>query len=207
MKMAGKEKPILFSTPMVQAILEDRKTKTRRVMTPQPVIDNSNMWNWKDCQWMNGGLGFPASGIEDHAKYLPGDILWVRETWNEAFKDNACTQHAHYIYRTDSPGIERWRPSIFMPKEAARIFLRVKNVRVERLQEISEVDAQAEGIKIGRDFPGCGNACVNYRTAFSLLWDSINAKRGFGWDTNPWVWVYEFERCAKPQGWPNTEAA
>jgi len=238
--MLDKEKPILFSTPMVQSL--DFKTATRRVMNPQPVMDEDGMWLWKDCQWMDGGLGFPQSGIDDHARYQPGDILWVRETWSfwPCWDcDNDCNSHkvwyrdsdGCFVYKAQRkkvPHEDRWRPSIFMPKEAARIFLRVTDVRAERLQDISEADAKAEGIKSywltkeagknaddwhdsnGPPFIGAAkelgaDLCFTRREAYQQLWDCLNAKRDGGkyaWDKDPWVWVIEFERCAKPQGWP-----
>jgi len=198
-------KPIIFSTPMVQAILAGRKTQTRRVLKPQPVIDAHGMWLWKDCQWMDDGLGFPASGIEDYAPYKPGDILWVRETWQHVMDDfDKCIEGTgEYYYAADGePGFtywvdphtgehkERmpWRPSIHMPREAARLFLRVTDVRAERVQDISEEDAKAEGVT------AINNSQCGYRGAFRELWNTLNAKRGFDWYTNSWVWVIRFER-------------
>lgn len=215
-------KPIIFSTPMVRAILDWRKTMTRRVLKPQPVIDSDGMWHWRDCQWMDGGLGFPASGIADHAPYQPGDLLWVRETWTPF--------GGTYLYRANGGGAGggSWRPSIYMPREAARLFLRVKDVRVERLQEITEADAIAEGVpdalegNVGDEVycPTCkgnglvgaahpitlvyyGTECTDCDTAvkrFRHLWDGINAKRAGGayaWDLDPWVWVVVFDRITK----------
>jgi hypothetical protein len=119
--------------------------------------------------------------------YQPGDILWVRETFLPI--NNA------YYYKSDNKHIEleqlgicfKWRPSIHMPRDAARIFLRVMKVRVERLRDISPDDALAEG------FTGYGTKDGTL-DAFFEFWDSLNAKRGYGWDTNPWVWVYTFDR-------------
>lgn len=90
---------------------------------------------------------------------------------------------------------EKWRPSIHMPREAARLFLRAKDVRVERLQDITEADVAREGIKAEFD----GKTFKSDGFMFASLWDSLNAKRGYGWDTDPWIWVYEFERCEKPE--------
>ena len=186
-------KPIIFSTPMVQAILAGRKTQTRRVLKPQPVIDAHGMWLWKDFQWMDGGLGFPASGIEDYAPYKPGDILWVRETWSPV-----QVLPKRYLYKADAEnggegdGLPiRWRPSIHMPREAARLFLRVKGVRVERLQNISAEDCEAEG------YFETAPVEPRPRSWFSDVWDARNAKRGYGWDSNPWTWVIDFERIEK----------
>lgn len=206
-------KPIIFSTPMIQAILEDAKTMTRRVMNPQPIMEDDGMWRWKDCQWMDGSLGFPTSGIDDHARYRPGDTLWVRETWGIGIQlTGGIIYKADYADKVAplAEG-ERWRPSIHMPREVARLFLRVKSVRVEQVQDITEEDALTEGIRgcwaepHGNTLPFIGSAkefgddlCHTRREAFSQLWDSLNAARGYGWEMNPWVWVYEFERCEKP---------
>jgi len=127
-------KPILFNTDMVKAILEGKKTVTRRTMKPQPILDDSGMWHYKDCQWMDGGLGFPQSGIDDYAPYKPSNTLYVRETFGFG-----CTfsTEGHIFFKADGDtnDVYRWQPSIHMPKEAARIFLRVADVRVERLWE------------------------------------------------------------------------
>ena len=126
-----KEKPIIFSTPMVKAILAGNKTMTRRIIKPQPILAADGMWTWRDCQWMNGGIGFPASGIADYAPYLPGVILWVRETWRGSCVGNAGAQDSVFIeYKACgtevfdvSPeralyysGKGRWRSSLFMPR-------------------------------------------------------------------------------------------
>lgn len=178
------EKPILFSTEMVRAILEGRKSQTRRVIKPQPDGE------------IKANIPYEFYGTKteriftDTKAYLApcsvGDILWVRETWA---KDDT------YYYKADGSCGSRcgkWKPSIHMPKEAARIWLEVTDVRVERLQEITEEDARAEGALPTREERGY-NCC---RDEFITLWDSINSKRGYGWDTNPWVWVIEFERIA-----------
>ena len=182
MKMAYK--PILFNTEMVKAILEGRKTQTRRIIKPQPTKPR-----WNNIGW----LGFDdGHGYRMKHPCNPGDILWVRETW---YKD-AC----RYMYRANYTDNEqffrngkevqiRWKPSIHMPREAARIFLRVKDVRVERLQDARDSQCMAEGVTCPWN--------VDLRDAFSVLWDStINpADRDiYGWNANPWVWVIEFER-------------
>lgn len=183
------EKPIIFSTPMVRAILEGRKTQTRRVIVPQP---SSGI---RKSVFVKSGLE-DGHGREIKLHYQPGDILWVRETWCRRRRNGG------YGYKADRP-IEpgylqacyddaKWRSSIHMPREAARLFLRVTDVRVERLQDISEEDVVKEGFTPLLDKDG-----VNFISAkgrFHVLWDSLNAKRGYGWDTNPWVWVIEFER-------------
>lgn len=189
-------KPILFNTEMVQAIMEERKTQTRRI-----IKDNSV------CR-----------------PFEPGDILWVRETWGKFTECNVYPpyepEEERFIYRADIGDPDhfqaKWRPSIHMTKEAARIFLRVKDVRVERLQDISVLDAINEGC--------CGTICDHadahpalgctdcYNTGwleppdaeFALLWDTTVKKANlpiYGWEANPWVWVIEFERCEKPERW------
>lgn len=150
------EKPILFSGEMVNAILAGRKTMTRRV------VKN-----------------------DAHCPYASGDTLWVRET----FAVNCVGGQDFLFYRADSyPDGDGapWKPSIFMPRKYSRITLRITDVRVERLQDISEDDAIAEGIE--------PDPHVSTWLKFALLWNRINEERGFGWDTNPWVWVVRFER-------------
>lgn len=190
-------KPIIFSTPMVQAILAGRKTQTRRVLKPQPVIDAHGMWLWKDFQWMDGGLGFPASGIEDYAPYKPGDILWVRETWSPV-----QVLPKRYLYKADAEnggegdGLPiRWRPSIHMPREAARLFLRVTGVRVERVQDITHAGALAEGIVQCPGWKFELSECDCTIVEFGKLWDAL----GFEWERNPWVFVCSFERITKEE--------
>jgi len=196
-----KEHPILFSTPMVQAILAGNKTMTRRVIKPQPTFVNQ-VYNYallmedenKPSKEIKGPYG------------QPGDILWVRETWrNISVKPIECPVYDYREYYSDKyygPPI-KWKPSIHMPKAAARIWLEVVSVRVERLNEITAIDAKHEGI--GDLFlEDCAyddkykNIPWNQEEGlavhqFARLWDSINAKRGYGWDTNPWVWVVEFK--------------
>lgn len=176
-------KPILFSTPMVQAILENRKTMTRRVIK-------------LTGKWVES-FDLPKP------KYEPGDILWVRETWCDVFgrlEYRADFSESKLLDRIARYGkvISKWRPSIFMPKEAARLYLRVTDVRVERLQDITEEDAKAEGIEPRFSIQDQFSSDIA-RLRFSELWDDINGGRGYWWYTNPWVWVYSFERCEKPQ--------
>ena len=214
-KECGAMKPIIFSTPMVQAILDGRKTQTRRVIKPQPVKDDTfegPYWYEPTVVNKDGelGPGKPVFGISStdgewgiKSPYQPGDILWVRETFCEVpYEHNHVPIKGGYItipkyaYKADSErdytGI--WKPSIHMPREAARIFLRVKTVRVERLQDITEEDAIAEGMsKTLVD----GVVFISAKGNFHVFWDSLNIKRGYGWNTNPWVWVIEFERINK----------
>lgn len=168
-------KPILFSTAMVQAILDNRKSMTRRVSKTMPYPNIK-------------------------PPYQPGDILWVRETW--AVPYNPTTGYAYRAScHDDALDLFKWRPSIFMPRSAARIWLKVTDIRVERLRAITPHDAWLEGCRIGNSFawedhlPDLQQMCRDI--AFVSLWDSINKKRGHGWDTNPWVWVISFERIDK----------
>lgn len=201
-KMASK--PILFNQEMVRAILDDRKTQTRRLIKDKDITNNfdidvdGSVYAYID---QVTGDSYPPTAI---AKYQVGDILWVRETWCEY--GNIHNPHMGYWYKAS--GIEqpymdsvkfkmcKWRPSIHMPRDAARIFLKVKGVRVERLQEITEEDARAEGVN------GIPRSTVlypndDYIYPFKQLWNSLNQKRSYGWDTNPWVWIYEFERVSE----------
>ena len=189
------EKPIIFSTPMVQKIQEGLKTMTRRVIKPQFEIDA----RWESLVIEDKELKICGRGIGDlwetrhtvKMLYHCGDILWVRETWGY---ESAVNSNVKYCYRADEEHYDggSWHPSIFMPRNAARIFLEVKNVRVERLQDITDEGALCEGV-FSRSL---ANAYfVNHpRMAFEDSWNTINAKRGSSWDSNPWVWVIEFER-------------
>ena len=198
-------KPILFSTPMVKAILDGRKTQTRRVIKDKDITNNfdidvdGSVYAYIDQET---GDSYPPTAI---AKYQVGDILWVRETWS---KD----ENGEYVYRTNygtteddsfPPSMFKWKPSIHMPKEAARIFLKVTDVRVERLQDISEEDARAEGCITFNYNSGDGKFedvlefDLTARDTFCELWQRLNLKRGYGWETNPWVWAIEFEKISK----------
>jgi len=163
-----KEHPILFSSSSIMAILEGRKTQTRRIIRTQRTQRSS-------------------------CPYKVGMRLWVRETWglyDTEPKDGP--EHAMIFYRaSDGDNYELryqlWRPSIFMPRWASRIMLEIVRVRVERLQDISEVDAKAEGV----------TAASSARESYQTLWDQINKKRGWAWECNPWVWVIEFKKLAE----------
>lgn len=209
-------KPILFNTGMVQAILEGRKTVTRRVLKHQPVYEENiayignGVYRFEHYgfdlskDWLNISL---AKSEGKNIPFEVGDILYVRETWSihECVKCQAGIPalggecKCKYVYRASYGATDfRWKPSIHMPKKAARIFLKVTDVRVERLQEITPKDAWEEGCRIGNSFPWekhipeLQQQCRDI--LFKSLWDGLNAKRGYGWDTNPWVWVIEFER-------------
>jgi hypothetical protein len=224
-------KPILFSTPMVAAILAGRKTMTRRVVKPQPVdvpegaymdpynhnYEHFTMWT-KDNKMCLGCGGNIKGTAHWKPRYQLGAVLWVRETWCENKAQFGDAVGFWYCAGCDfgnggkclrKGDIQPWnhekRPSIFMPKAAARIFLRVTDVRVERVQDITPRDAWDEGCRIGTSFPFEEHIPELQQMFLDLqfkpLWDSLNAKRGYGWNTSPWVWVYTFEPCDKPEGW------
>lgn len=198
-----KERPILFSGPMVRAILDGRKTQTRRVCIGQRELSRAADFQISRCP---------------HGQ--PGDKLWVRETWavgdiydkdaprHLPAPDGECRLAVDYAANDERVWNEydqgRWRPSIHMPRWASRITLEIESVRVERVQEISEEDAKSEGTpddalvhyycEEGNDDDPIGNHRCNWRYGFSRLWDSINLKRGFGWEANPLVWVITFRR-------------
>ena len=199
-------KPILFNTLMVQAILKNRKTQTRRVIKFQnkcvysieQIGENEYEATWGQC-----GGGMCIDGYEIvKPRYQVGDTLWVRETWQQLPSGfNEMPPENIYIYKaTDELSDEctRWRPSIFMPKVAARLFLEVLDVRIERLQDISEKDVFEEGCRIGKTIkwddliPDLRT--MNKELMFIPLWDSINKKRGYAYELNPFVWVYEFKK-------------
>ncbi len=198
-----KERPILFNGAMVRAILEGRKTQTRRVMKPQPTqyrgAEHGFYWEHKT------GPICCASGDRPgpYAPWHVEDHLWVRETWRDSFGGGEVHYPAdldEYTVREKGP----WKPSIHMPRSKSRISLEVADVRVERLQDISEEDARAEGAscyvcgQAVRTSNEADCACFhgeNARASFDVLWDSINGARpGCSWDANPWVWVVGFKR-------------
>ena len=180
-----KERPIIFSGEMVRAILDGRKTQTRRVIKPQP----------DHIHTFQKGILLPQIGDKEiRCPYgQPGDRLWVRETWAK----NNPVLDAKVCYRADlmSPDLGKpWKPSIYMPRWASRITLEIVNVRVERVQEITEADVIAEGIGAFTLARGVlSDAPPDPRWKFIELWNSINANRGYGWEINPWVWVIEFK--------------
>ena len=173
---ALKEKPIFFETTSVLAILAGTKTQTRRAF----------------C--LPEGQASPPAGAALKGwrpLYQPGDILWVRETWGVGIQlAGGIIYKADYVGRR-APLAEgfKWRPSMIMPRCAARIFLRVTDARVERLQDISEYDAIAEGLADATHYTPRENIA-----RFAEFWDGFNVKRGYGWETDPWVWAYTFER-------------
>lgn len=211
-------RPILFSTEMVRAILDGRKLVTRRVAKKIPVETHRIEVNLRpetfkgievkefECHW--GGYQPDTGNFVDGACIVkppcqPGDILYVRETWT--FHANA---EGGIIFKARCPEklakVKKWRPSIHMPKEAARIWLKVTDVRVERLQDIDGKGVLKEGIN-SHVHPEADYFNGNQREMFAELWDSTIKKSDldlYGWAANPWVWVIEFEPCGKPDGWP-----
>ena len=218
------EKPIIFSPPMVKAILEGQKTQTRRIIKTPP------------CQIFTYGdsvsVTKPRKFKDEDARFYPyspysvGDILWVREKFCNV---NAPEFEPDYYYFADTllpccedydPSEWTWKPSIHMPRAAARIFLKIKSISVGQVQEITEADAKAEGVekfnqcktlyedRVRNRVIACGGGaypivdCVDcekykntsFKNGFMFLWETLNAKRGFSWKSNPWVWVIEFRR-------------
>ena len=208
--------PILFSTEMVQAILEGRKTQTRRVIKTQPENDV-----YFEVKKVSEGVLFDYNQGIDGSKVVRcpygkvGDVLWVRETW--CLTTPFGPEEYYFGYKTSSQAEikasekydyyspDEWKPSIHMPKEACRIFLQITNIRVERLKDISAEDAFREGINYSYDEEE-GYKYWHYIKkkfgpspihSFQTLWESINGEES--WEANPWVWVIEFERTVKPK--------
>lgn len=206
-------KPILFNTEMVRSILDGRKSCTRRIVTTRRKAACGFYVTKKADGTFSGIYEYDENeSMFDNPlmpPYQPGDILYVRETWErfecwncEGDERGNCPKEPRksvlyktcgcYMYRaTDEiSGDAKWHPSIHMPKEAARIWLKVTDVRVESLQDMTDDDAEAEG-------------CFDYTSTalgFPDVWDSTIKKSDldrYGWDANPWVWVIEFERCEK----------
>ena len=232
--------PILFNTDMVRAILDGRNTVTRRVVKPANPFRNKEGYCQGNGLWIDGyskddepnghikdysvsSCWWPKrSYIEKYAPYQPGDILYVRETWSPVF-----VVPRRYLYKVGCKEAEnlpiKWHPSIHMPKEAARIWLKVKDVRVERLQDITEEQVDAGGFQFKPpclsmvsadghycDLDGPCTSSIKYcdmsmgELFGKELWNSTIKKPDidrYGWDASPWVWVIEFERCEKPEGW------
>lgn len=190
-----KESPMLFSAPMVRATRADLKTKTRRVIKPQPTEQPFNIEGTD--QWAPPDPRDPDAPDWSRAIRCPygvaGDRLWGRET----FYQNGA---GDFIYRANYDAgsfnydLTGWRPSIFMPRVASRLLLEIVSIGVERVQEISEADAIAEGIPFEGVAIARGNERPNPIPVFARLWDTINAKRGYPWESNCWVWVVEFKR-------------
>lgn len=204
-----KERPILFSAPMVRAILEGRKTVTRRVCKPQPSANAHTTCatgNPMGVWWETG------KDINRCPHGQPGDRLWVRETWycdhfevmrgpylkpddldiGEALDDGTLVYAADGLtpYEADQP---IWKPSIHMPRWACRILLEITAVRVERLQDISRADIRAEGLQCPPELAS-DDVSPNYRDWYPAAWRELWESTGGDWNANPWVWVVEFKR-------------
>lgn len=230
--------PMLFSTPMVQAILHGRKSQTRRIMKPQAqAVTTLKERNEATKRVKGNKLKFirTYSGFNyafPESPYLPGDVLWVREKWQLVTPYGPEDYHFGYAdgSYSDSEASDaydyknsyEWKPGIHMPFEAARIFLRIKSVKYERLQDITEADAIAEGIELGQPWPeapdrqrykfygwkGYNNRAEAYTfepsSSFWSLWRCINGNDSVV--SNPWVWVIEFERISKEEALKVKEA-
>ena len=193
-----RSRPILFSAPMVRAILAGTKTQTRRIAKPVRHPDWGNLYS-------------PGALVREHEPMhviyracpygQPGDRLWVRETFAHIYRDNTRPDERRdddVAYKADHQGLDEyaygsWKPSIHMPSWASRITLEITGVLVERLQDISAKDAIAEGVRVHEDHHGKPSGSIYSPVqAYCDLWESIN---GHGsWDANPWVWVLEFKR-------------
>jgi len=206
-----KEHPILFTGAMVRAILEGRKTQTRRPIKPQPPASwQPTVGTFHPTKVNRKGVEFPGKamfGASDEAfgcraPFAVGDRLWVRETWTVP---PGSTARAEVVYRADDEELPGpWTPSIHMPRWVSRITLEVTNVRPERIQSISEVGAKAEGVEKGMtaveiiDRTAGLPRRASYRSGFELLWDSIYGSTAFAhgpleWESNPWVWATTFK--------------
>jgi hypothetical protein len=226
------QRPILMSTPMVEGTFAGRKWETRRIIDPQPIKNQEGYYYWhkqtraKHVTWnrMTPGL-FKMNAPSECPYGQPGDILWVRETWCKVpFESGPEKGKIHYEFKSEAdiagmgnPFGEKWKPSIHLPKAAARLWLEITKVRVERLQEITEADAIAEGVEpincfnidthqneiryrdYSRptiDHPRARlfhSAIASYRT----LWEKINGVAS--WHDNPWVWVIAYKKIDRPE--------
>lgn len=213
--------PINFSTPMLQAILEGRKTQTRRLIKPQP----TKQWAVEQGEkYLSGAteegvtskdmtnVDINIDNLLEDNPIKKGVILWVREKWRNnddikepyLYKLNYDTEYDSFIENFE---LKKWGSPILMPKKAMRIFLKVTDVRIEKLQDITEKDAIKEGVEMFEDYVnrykdyyhGTGFNLPSARKGFKSLWQSIYGIES--WDENPWVWVYSFEWIDKPQDW------
>ncbi|MPQ83770.1 hypothetical protein F0170_07115 [Pseudomonas sp. MAFF 730085] len=218
-----KERPILFSAPMVRAILDGRKTVTRRALNAKALKNIGYGVQLGECHELPSEGPLHANSIGYYTDFCPfgqiGDRLWVRETW---YCDHFEVQKGPYLRPADMHDLDQsredgelvyaadgmapyeqeqpiWKPSIHMPRWVSRILLEITDVRVERLQEISEEQAKAEGVRLYTDHAELGDwwhvegietYSADPRKSFELLWNSV----GGDWNANPWVWVVEFKR-------------
>jgi len=208
------ERPILFSAPMVRAILAGAKTQTRRVVKPA-LAEREWIEKRADGGFWRCADGEPTcyTGVWETHEYAqqypircpygqPGDRLWVRETFGHFERNDQLKPGAKIFYRADgeAPAVEPWRPSIHMPRWASRITLDITGVRVERLNEISPADAVKEGIETCEysgewlNYRNVASPSLTPQGSFRTLWESINGEDS--WGANPWVWVVEFKRVS-----------
>ena len=212
-------KGIIFSTPMVQAILQGRKTQTRRIIKQIRTNDKGNVdFDFKNHSGRNipkEDINSALVGLVDNAPYKVGDVLYVKETYQhtDVLNIHPTDDNYGYVYKADGQPWEdfegwKWKSPMFMPEKAARLFIVITGIKVERLQDISEEDAIKEGVERDRDGwkgydiiekgphkgkPHPFNA-VPYKNAvlsFYSFWQSINGQESL--DQNPWVWAYTFE--------------
>lgn len=236
-----KERPILFSGPMIRAILAGEKTQTRRAMKPQPFMGTPEI---EGSQWLIYDGDKPV--VEGKLRFMEGDRLWVRETWCPANSDNGpvvlykanCDRRylvdksypvdydlfpagkgawSAWAGDVESGSTKAYRPAIHMPRWASRLTLRVTDVRIQRLRDLSEEDAKAEGVermKSGRGYYSIkhGHAAVHFgvyhdyaKEAFAELWESINGDGS--WDANPWVYAISFEVEKAPDDYAQLKSA
>lgn len=198
------QNPILFNTQMVRALLEGRKTVTRRVVKPQP--NGNGMVKMPDDSCWPGYWAEVGSPRVIKPPYQPGDVLYVRETWAELETAYGVPYYAYKaddsdLHHSSGENFSRWYPSIYMPRKAARIFLRVTGVRVERLQDITPDQIDAEGCKEWAYSATTGEPLPSGPSWFRIAWDNTvksTDRATCGWEANPWVWVIAFERVEKP---------
>lgn len=212
-ELKPKERPILFSSEMVKAILNGSKTQTRRALALQPLEMLTKLPPWNDTvtrQWNGCKVWFalmqrnPNRGTAFRCRFGEvGNHLWVRETWRRDSRDGQCFYRAACVY----PERFIWKPSIFMPRSASRITLEIVSVRVEKLQDITEADAVAEGCipcmehsadcnndycALAGGVGDCDGSMVSGKMLYRSLWESINGKGSF--EKNPWIWVIQFRK-------------
>ncbi|MCP4161172.1 MAG: hypothetical protein GY760_13950 [Deltaproteobacteria bacterium] len=179
-------KPIIFNTQMVKAILNNSKTQTRRIVNPNLLTNLEWLEDDPNHLYVEDEYG-DWNHLLKYAPVNKGDLLWVRETFSKDPNDSFISYRADYDESFWCRFL--WKPSIFLPKKHARIWLKVTDVRVHRIKRISKHDAIEEGVK----------PCMHYPSIyyFEKLWDSINKDRGYGWDKNPYVWAYTFKKVER----------
>lgn len=215
MEACVKERPILFSGPMIRALLEGRKTVTRRALNAQALKNIGYGVQLGECHELPTEGPLHPNSVDYYNDFCPfgqpGDRLWVRETWGLQVRNYGGGTGEHIVYRATNPdaiycksaeGREypvKWKPSIHMHRRSSRILLEITGVRVERLQDITEEQAKAEGVRLYTDHAELGDwwhvegietYSADPRKSFELLWNFV----GGDWDANPWVWCVEFRR-------------